>query len=293
MASFVFTGTATGHTNMLAKIKEHLTDGATLGTQVWTAIGTNPVYFKGPGLAQTDNIYLQMLAYSNVNIDQFGLQCYGAVNYNSLNSFYAQPGQSPPAYIPLWDSEIPYWLIVNGRRFILIAKVSTTYQTYYGGFILPYATPAEMPYPIVNMGSVGGQDSTVRWSAGDYRVSGFWDPVENSSFLRHWNGTWIPIQNVQNRSDGNRTELGDHNVWPYEKDYGFGLNQDGSYGLLPCVIHSNYGSGNVIGELDGVYFCTGFSNAAEDIITVGADQYLVVQSAYRTGRRDYAAIKLG
>jgi hypothetical protein len=26
---------------------------------------------------------------------------------------------------------------------------------------------------------------------------------------------------------------------------------------------------------------------------IGSDDYLVVQSAYRTGRRDYAAIKLG
>ena len=293
MASVLFQGTATNHTNLLAKIKEHLTDAAAMGTQVWIARGTNPLYLEGPGLSGTDKIFIQMLAFGDSNQDYFNLQCYGAVNYNAQANYYAQPGQSPVTYVTLWDSSIPYWLIANGRRFILVAKVSTTYQTFYGGFIMPYCTTSEYPYPIVCMGSAGGGDSTLRWSVGDYRLSGFWDPVSQAAYLRHWNGAWIQIANMASQPTSYRSQLDDNVTWPYERDYGFTVNQDGTYGLLPVIIHGNYGGGNIMGELEGVFFCSGFSNAAEDIITVGSDQYLVVQSAYRTSRRDYVAIKLG
>lgn len=292
MSSVVFTGTATGNNDLLAKIKEHLTDAVALGTQVWKATGTNPVYFEGPGLTGTDRVFVQMLAFGDVNQDYFNLQCYASVNFDPLANFYAQPGISQVTYVTLWDSSIPYWLIANGRRFILIAKVSTTYQTYYGGLIMPYCTTSEYPYPIANFGSAAN-NSALRWSVGDYRLSGFWDPVSSSCSIRHWNGAWLEIANMNQQSQSYRSELSSNMVWPYERDYGFTVNQDGEYGLLPTIIHGDYGGGNIIGELEGVFFCSGFSNAAEDIITVGSDQYLVVQSAYRTSRRDYAAIKLG
>ena len=297
--SYVFTGTATNHADLLDKVIGHLT-GTGMGTEAWTQLaldstsvpGERFAYLKAPGLAGTDNIYINIRQYANVGSDIYNWHVRGAVNYSNAAGyiFSNQPGTSPSGTVPLWNSSIPYWLIANGRRFILIAKVSTTYQSVYAGLYLPYATSSEMPYPMAIMCSASGEQ---RWSAGNYTVSGFWDPIDASSYVRHWDGNWVRISNMQYRTDGNRYGLTDSNSWPWELDYKIGQNQDLSYGLLPCILHSNYSSGNVYGELEGVFFVSGFSNAAEDTITIGADTYLVVQSVYRTGRLDYSAIKLG
>ena len=297
MASFVFTGTSTDWSDLLDDLRTHLTDGVTLGSEVWTELAIDTsitderiVYLEGPGLAGADEININIREFKNVGSDIYNWQIRGAVSYNALNSFATQPGTSPAVNLPLWDSSIPYWLIVNGRRFILIAKVSTTYHTLYAGFTLPYATSAEMPYPIYVGASA---QSELRWSDGTYKLGAFWDPTTTSAYLRHFDGAWVTIQNYSNGSSNTRSEVTSNVVWPWEKDYAIGQNDDGNYGLLPAVIHANYSGGNVYGELDGVYFISGFSAAAEDIAEIGADDYLVVQAAYRTGRRDYAAIKLG
>lgn len=297
MASTVFTGTATGHKDLLAKIRAHLTN-ASLGTQVWSVLGSSSaaedqLYLKGPGLSGADEIYVNFRTVTDVGQDMYNWEIAGAVAYDAQNSYDLQPGMSPLGHCLFWDSTIPYWLIVNGRRFILIAKVSTTYHTLYCGLYLPYATSSEMPYPMAIMTSSGNNEPKIRWSAGTYQISGFWDPVDGSSYIRHWNGSWVPMANLAYHMGTTRSELHVSCVWPWEEDYGFGVNIDGNYGLLPAVMHSSYGNGNVLGELEGVYFVSGFSNGAEDIITISGDQYLVVQSTYRTERRDYAAIKLG
>ncbi len=296
MASHVFTGTAVDWADLLDKLITHLSSG-TMGSEAWTQLAMDTsitderiAYLQGPGLSGTDAIHVNIRQFKNVPSDYYNWQIRGAVAYNSLVPFDQQPGVSPAANLPLWQSAIPYWVIANGRRFILIAKVSTTYQTLYGGFILPYATSAEMPYPLF----VGASASTVlRWSDGSYRLSSFWDSAQTTSYIRHFDGAWLEIANFQARTDTQRVELTPNTCWPWEQDWAIGRNQDASYGLLPAVLHASYSGANVYGELDGVYFVSGFSNAAEDIMDIGSDDYLVVQSAYRTGRRDYAAIKLG
>jgi len=268
-----------------------------MGSEAWTQLAMDTsitderiAYLQGPGLSGGDEIHVNIRQFKNVPSDYYNWQIRGAVAYNPLVPFDQQPGTSPAANLPLWQSAIPYWLIANGRRFILIAKVSTTYQTMYGGFILPYATSAEMPYPMF----IGASASTVlRWSDGSYRLSSFWDSAQTTSYIRHFDGAWLEIANFQARTDTQRVELTPNTCWPWEQDWAIGRNQDASYGLLPAVLHATYSGANVYGELDGVYFVLGFSNAAEDIMDIGSDDYLVVQSAYRTGRRDYAAIKLG
>lgn len=296
MASTVFTGTATGHEDLLTKVVNHLTTG--LGSQNWTVLKTDTSitdethkYLKGPGLSGADNIHINIRTHKSVAADRFNWSVRAAINFDTDLSFATQPGVSPEGNMSFWDTTMPYWLIANGRRFILIAKVSTTYHGCYCGFYLPYATSAEMPYPIAILTS--SYTSTVRWSAGVYTVGGFWDPVTGSSYLRHFDGVWLSINNYRARSDGIREEYHSTYTWPYHVDTGIGYNQDGSYGLLPVILAADYSGGNVYGELEGVYRVSGISNAAEDTMTVGADTYLVVQSVYRTNNRDYAALKLG
>lgn len=298
MPSQVFTGTATDYLDLLTKVKTHLTSG-TMGSQAWTVEaddtttvpGERFLYLTGPGLSGTDEIHVNIRAYQSVGSDYYNWQIRGSVAYGSTYFWHLQPGTSPAANLLLWQSAIPYWLIANGRRFILVAKVSTTYQTLYAGFIMPYATSAEMPYPLFIGASAAAGD--LRWSNGTYRLGAPWDAPQSACYLRHFDGAWANICNFRDRGDTTREELADNNCWPWQSDYRISQNADGGYTLFPSVLHGTFGGANTFGELEGVYYVSGFSNASEDIIDVGSDDYLVVQSAYRTDRMSYAAIKLG
>lgn len=292
--SAVFTGTATNHIDLLNKVVAHLTDGATLGGEVWTLMQSTAIngmqqrFMRGPGLSGTDQIYVNMQAYQDAGNDWYNWEIQGAVAHNPLLPFETQPGNSPSSHLLLWQSAIPYWLIVSGRRFILIAKVSTTYSNAYCGFYLPYATSAEMPYPMY----IGASSASARrWSTTNYNIGSFFDPTNGSCTLRNFDGYWLPIENY-NDSSGGRTERTAANVWPWESDFSIGNNEDLSYGVFPAILHSNYSGGNVYGELHGVVYLSGFANGSENIAVVDGKNYLVVQSMQRTTRRDYAGILL-
>lgn len=296
--SIVFTGTASGHNGLLDKLRAALTN-VSLGSEAWTEVafdttsvaGERFSYLRGPGLSGTDQIFIGIRQYQDVGSDYYNWEIRGMENYNPLSSLATQPGASPPSYLCLSDSSIPYKIIANGRCFKVIAKVSTTYHSLYAGFYLPYATSAEMPYPIYVCGSTSTVDA--RWSRGTYIVGSPWDPPSGTGWLRHFDGSWVNVFNYLLSDNTYRQEDANNCIWPWEMDYSIGRNLDGTYGVLPAILHGNYGGGNNWGELDGVSFVTGVSNASEDTVTIGSDVYTVVQSAYRTNRRDYAAIKLG
>lgn len=294
MASFVFQGTATSCHDLLDKIVAHLT-GTGMGMQAWTQMKYvsglptfQEYYLKGPGLSGTDSIYVNIASGAYTASDTYLLAIRGAINFNPLNTFDDQPGGSSNVIVPLWNSTIPYWLVANGRRFIIIAKISTVYTSAYAGFLMPYATSSEMPYPLVVMGNC---DRARRWSQGDYYIGGFWDPTEGAAFARHWDGAWIEVANYYAQTG--RPPKGNNMVWPFNEARNVGRNRDGSYGLLPAILTCNHSSNNVYGELEGVYQVSGFMTGSEDTITIGSDTFLIVQSVNRTAWRDYAAIKLG
>lgn len=306
----VFTGTASGHVDLLNKIVGHLTDAGAMGSQVWQlllsrTVAGDPVtqgsmeerYLKGPGLAGADAIYINIRSYQNVGSDYYNWYIRGAINHNAALPFDTQPGSSPWCTKLLWNSAIPYTLVANGRRFIIIAKVSTTYANTYCGFYLPYATSAEMPYPIF-VGS-NGMDSR-RWSATNYVLGSFYDPVTNtttfpsttaSAWLRHFDGNWIPVANYYD-SSGSRAERDNCIIWPWQTDYLIGPDRANSYPVLPAILNSSYSGANTYGELQGVYFTPGIGNASENTLAIAGKTYLVTQSSQRTTRRDYAAILL-
>jgi hypothetical protein len=293
-------GTASNYTDLLDKLIAFLTANTDLvaASQNWTVLrdvtvaGAEHDYLlRGPGLAGSDQIHVRIRNDSNSGADIYGLSFEGFVSYNSGVANNAQPGISSTGGMALWNNTTPYWFIANGRRFIVVAKVSTIYSSMYAGFYLPYATPSEMPYPIIVLGS-HESGITHRWSQADYNVGGFWDPSSGNAYGRHNDGTWLSVENYEN-SGGNRNSYYANGIWPYNVDLGLRDNVDGTFTLLPTIFHSSYSGGNVYGELDGVFFTAGYGVAAEDTITIGSDTYLIVQSVYRTDRLSYAAIQLG
>jgi hypothetical protein len=109
---------------------------------------------KGPG-GGSDEIFVNLETDYSVSGDWYNWRLYGATGFIAGNvlDFATQPGTSLPVGLSLWQASIPYWFIANGRRFMVIAKINTTYHALYAGFILPYATPSQYPYPLMIGGS--------------------------------------------------------------------------------------------------------------------------------------------
>ncbi len=302
-------GTATDYRDLLRKLRTFLT-GTALGSQAWTELRwdeqttTQELILRAPGLAGTEEIYCGIRSYQDATSGYYMWDLNGFIGYNAANGFYAQPGAMPGPYVPcmsLWNTSIPYWFVANGRRVVVVAKVSTLYEAGYLGFIKPYATPNQYPYPLLVGGSMTGERGR-NYSVTNPNHRHFIDPGENSygnaytaCMLRGPSGTWLPFQNVI-YSSGEQYYDTNRMVWPTCYEYLGGIREapDGTYVLLPVVL-TQYNSAtdhDLFGELDGCYWVSGFNNASENLVNVGGVDHLVVQNVYRTSVRSYWALRL-
>ncbi|CAJ0862053.1 hypothetical protein R77567_01612 [Ralstonia sp. LMG 32965] len=303
----VKTGTATGYLDLLNQLRTFLTTDATLTAagQNWTELATNAssytvgqdtvdfeTYLKAPGLSGSEAIYLNIRAYHYVAGDYYNFELRGAQGYNASASFVNQPGLSPAAYVPLWNQPIPYWFIANGQRVIVVAKISTNYESLYMGKFLPYGTPGQYPYPV----AIGGMTDTmdIRFSDTSGRHNAFFDPVALQ--VCGVDNSWNTFRNW----DGNTNYQTYQNVWPW----GYGQNDsnsrltwmatslDGGYPIFPARLEESSPSPNCRGELDGVGFVPGNQQSSENTINDGTNSWTVFQNAHRTYADAYCAIKM-
>lgn len=216
-----------------------LQDTVQTGTQVaWSAMvlleadGTvanqfgSEVLFKARGNAGADAIYTGIRSEYDDTAGWYNLFLNGYTGYDpSEQSWFRQPGALPGfesgssrvvPMVPCWNSAMPYWFAASGRSFRMGVKVSTVYEGAYLGFILPWATPGQYPYPLAVGGSMAPSDvandrsSLWRYSAtsprhgvfpgpGISREDGYSsnDPYPNwsSLYLRLPDGTWKAFQN--------------------------------------------------------------------------------------------------
>lgn len=294
------TGTATSYTDLLDKLKTFVTGAAitTEGNQ-WTVLRTSSteLILKGLGNSRDKEIYCGIRAFLD-GVDSYQWEMRGMTGYDSgVTGLSGQPGASPAVYMHFHGASMTYWFFANGQRIIVVTKVSTVYQHGYLGFLLPYATPAQYPYPMVVGGS--SDSSTRRWSATERNHSAYWNAGNSGMYIYLPNGQWA---NFNNRTGTSVTVsspgASDRTIWPYWTGSRGVLNDldtapDGSYSLHPVIPNAPSGAGsqNLFGELDGVMFVTGKSNASENTVTIGGDTYLVFQNIYRTAYEEYAAIK--
>lgn len=303
------TGTATSYLDLLNKLRTFLTTDATLvaAGQNWTELTTNSTpytgqpggsdtvdfetYLKAPGLSGTEAIYINIRAFHFTASDYYNFELRAAQGYNASNAFIAQPGISPAAYVYLWNQPIPYWLIANGQRVIVIAKVSTVYEMFYMGKFLPYGTPGQYPYPV----AVGGCGTTadMRFSDTSYNHLAFFDP--NGLMVCAPDNSWITFSNWSNGGGANPSPNNTVHPWIY---YGTArpawmtANLDGGYSVIPARLDQNSPSINELGELDGVGFVTGNANSSESTINDGTHTWMVVQNVFHTSADNYCAVKM-
>ena len=271
--------------------------------QHWVRLGTTAdghQAYRGLGLTRNENIYMYTGTFADTGADVYNFWVSSALGYYAANNWKNQPGALASAnYVYGWNAPIPYWLVANGQRIILVFKVSTTYHALHVGKILPYALPSEYGYPVY----CGGEHTShnMRWSSVSEDMRHFVDPGLGN-YICLPDGNWHSVRNWKDQS-GAEVHAEDHrNVWPFaggsqgsyshDRQRAFRENVDGTYSLLPLIISSSSPSTQILGEIDGAYWVSGFNNAAENIITIGGVDYLVVQNVFRTHRFHYWALKL-
>jgi len=152
----------------------------------------------------------------------------GFTGYNAAATFETQPGISPGrwdgggaaqegAYVPLTNGTITYWLVANGRRIAMVARMGSTYTNLYLGLINPFGTTSQYPYPLIVLGCSSLWNRL--FSAAVIEMSGLTDPVSHGAtafgpgFVRDPGGSWISVANSGGAASS-RTRRGDCNVWP-------------------------------------------------------------------------------
>ncbi|NOR65425.1 MAG: hypothetical protein GQ468_05345 [Candidatus Scalindua sp.] len=256
----------------------------------WTGTA---LYLQGVGLDGLKEIYVGIREYENVGNDYYNFAIMGATGHVGGSAFASQPGASGERYIPLWNGSIPYKLYCNGQRIMLHAKIETNFLGFYLGFIIPYATPTQVPYPLVVSGS--SALSNTRYSSG---VVSFFQTLQPK--FRDISGTWILLE-----------------VWPHGGHTGTDAGTSnrvrdtikkrrirtvaGEYPVFAsvCLEHITTWSttpdetGQIHGELDGVVFITGFNNAVENTLddNVSGKTYFITRASSSTGLQAYAGLE--
>lgn len=257
---------------------------------------------KGVGLAGADEIYLGYAIAEDASTPFFNIEIMGFIAYNSAEAWNNQPGASTPVYHVLSDAAMTYWLVCTGRKIILKTKLSTVYTDSYAGFMLPYGLPSEYPYPLLIAGNCEDRFNNAAVTDDDFRM--FCNPGNSSMWLRDPGGTWIDFENHVGTSVTEQHGV-DRIVWPWGSESSpWGANEiekfregiDGSYAIMPCIIHQvdtgPFLVPNTYGELDGVFWVSGFSNSSENSFTISADDYICFQDVFRTDLHHFMALRL-
>lgn len=270
---------------------------------------------KGVGLSGLEEIFVGFKCYQSVSGDYYNFKAATMIGYVSGNTFETQPGIQISG-VPAHNNAITYFIAANPQRITGCLKVGTpVYEHFYLGKIFPYARPGEFPSPLICAGMFNGAEAK-RFSDTNqvFPYPGEYYSAQCNMWLRYQTGAWTKVWSYPftNANTNNGLPLagpqGSNTLVP-AGDY---------YQLEPIIIsqlQTTAGSGNVWGELDGVYFCSGFNNGPENvvqmggssvvdqtgmtvlqavdaIIAVGGRAFVMCQNVNRTTWRDFVALEM-
>ena len=259
--------------------------------------------WEAPGLDGARPARMSMRTYANVAADIFNVGINGFRTWDATQLTSAQPGASYSGAFKGFlsaSSPLGYWFIANGQRVIVISKIGTVYQICYAGFGYPYEPPSVHPYPMIVAGSY--KNITARYSLTDADFRNPTDPGRGSMSAYYPDSVWREHSNrliTGSSTEGNvDTTAGfTGKVWPTNYraattaiDY-LKENLDSTRFLIPCVLY-NSTPRHTWGELDGLYWTTGFGLTAETVIREDRFDHIVVPNAFRNGAKDYGAVRL-
>lgn len=326
------TGTATDQNDLLDKLRLYLV------AQGWTELAwsagatvndSSVLHVRGPGAGAGKQVFVSVKTQAGAIAGYYSWELRGAVDYDSGAAWGAQLGQSPTScYLNLWSSSITYWFFVNDRRFIVVAKCSTNYMSAHCGFILPWGTPADYPFPLYIAGDFY-ELQPYSYSYAARRM--FVDPgnytqtpgdARAGGYARTATGVWYPIGNHSRSANNNYPQAyskGQRGIsWPYHAGGSYGLSlgaqyyphfwnggtgsvdaayafealvptQQGERPLLPVMLCP--GDQSPLGVLDGVYCTGGTGLATEQLISIGARDFRVFQNIARNSPDDFFCVE--
>jgi hypothetical protein len=323
------TGTATNAEDLYAKLRAFLKTDATLvatgqqWTEVWDNGGgaTGEFVLRGPGASGSDQIYVGFRLNQSVTEDSYYCSLRGMTGVlpaspSVEDHINVQPYES---IFFLDAAPMTYWFIANGRRFIVIVKITTIYEMAYAGFILPYGLPNEYPYPLMVGGSAcratSGATTPKQWRDYVQYHSGFPWPVYSepnyinlgypSQYILDPSGNWLALGNTgasvaqvtvgPGYTKGDFSTGGDTDYYQYSKLQVYSRMTNaygGNRAAVPITLYHTANASQTFGVLDGVLKCQGHLMGAEDQITINGVNHLVVQNVFRTDLFDYVAMEL-
>lgn len=253
------TFTATNKANLLQQIKNAVVGGTGSGWTLKKDSGSELI-LQNTGKSGTQNVVVGFQISAN------GLRLMTATGYVEGIAFDAQPGVNASVYMPCWDSSMPCWLVHDASLITLVAKVSTVYEVGSVGLLDTLVPTASYPAALFCGGTA--QYSTISYTQVDDSHYAFaCEPPYNNGVakLRDTAGTYAMYNVFEPNLD---------NGYPQVNIQG---NTDGTELILPLVFN------NIVLH---PHCCAvvGSGISAESIVSVGSQDYLVVQNVYRTGQ---------
>ena len=276
------------------------------------------VVFRHRGLSGLDQIYTAISTVANSSLDYYNWRIQGGTgftannlpaSYGDLSSGMGLVNPSPEIHVmPMWDQPMPYWFVANGRRWWVVVKVSTQNESCGAGFVLPPSAPSKSPYPLALWGSMN--QTNLRWSDVSNAHLGI---TTGTASMRLPTGAWALFQGLFSTGERRYQLLptGQYiNTLPSGTSSAFReapsvrlANMRDSFGggfpLKPVsLVRARNGTGPItggvapFGEADGLYWVPTFNNGAEDVIQVGGVNYVVFQTAQRSGSPYLFALRM-
>lgn len=247
---------------------------------------------EGEIILEQDDFYIGFKTYESTVADWYNIKCAVMTGYVSANSFETQPNVRISAVCG-HNQRIDYWININNRRITGALKVGTpVYESFYVGGFLPYALPTQYPYPVACIGTLVG-DAESRYSTavgvnhqfgyGGHNLSSNNPDGREQLAIRLNTGVWQKVYTHpwHNRNVGNVL-----NVTPTSQS-NYNRPRDGKYPLMPIILFDDNG---LYGELDGVYYVSGFDNIVEN--TIDGGNYIVIQNVSATHYNSYFALDI-
>ena len=271
--------------------------------------------WKAPGNDGTSEIFVGIHGFERQDADYYDWEIAGMDGWLAGSTFYQQVGFQGNLYLPLWNAAILYWFVCDGRRAVVIAKISTQYEIAVFGLLEPYYSPGQWPYPLVLGGSMSHgefsawNDTDYRWSLSDNRHrifthadvggapvgTGERDPWDTQLRVRNLDGGWKAVEGSLADAITSTPQIYYHIIWPTrcglsELDPGPGA----TYDLWPVMVMlGDVGNGyNTPGQLPGIALVTGQDLTAETLIRQGQVDWIVVPNVFRNDRDDFCAVRL-
>lgn len=259
------------HYAMLQVIRDFAVANGWTQLRYDTSVANRELILRGTGLSGTEEIFVGFRTYQDSTADYYNIVAACFTGYVAGNTFDSQPGARLSG-VPAHNNRIDYWLTLNAQRIALAMKVGTpVYESCYVGKMLPYSLPSQFPYPIVCAGMLNGTPAT-RFSETTHSIP--YKGNRANFAMRNPAGSWEQIYS-----------------WPWQNTVLQALRDtNNSYPLVPIVVNDNVG--NIYGELDGIFFISGFNNAVENTLSISGVTYVVIQDVSRTGFTDYYAMRL-